>query len=125
MVRKSTKNVTIDAGVDISRIWSPQPGPQVFASICPARMILFGGSRGGGKMLSNDSKILTPKGWKTHGDVVVGDVITDPETGGSQRIVGVYPQGELDLYRVTFDDGASVLAGLEHLWMYKLSLIHI
>lgn len=49
MARKSTKNVTADAGVDISRIWSPQPGPQVFASICPARMILFGGSRGGGK----------------------------------------------------------------------------
>lgn len=49
MASRSTKKVTVDAGVDISRIWSPQPGPQVFASICPARMILFGGSRGGGK----------------------------------------------------------------------------
>jgi hypothetical protein len=29
--------------------WSPQPGPQVLASTCPADEILFGGSRGGGK----------------------------------------------------------------------------
>lgn len=34
---------------DISRVWSPQPGPQVFATVCPARIILFGGARGGGK----------------------------------------------------------------------------
>lgn len=34
---------------DISEVWTPQPGPQVFATICPARMILFGGARGGGK----------------------------------------------------------------------------
>ena len=34
---------------DIGEVWSPQPGPQVFATICPARMILFGGARGGGK----------------------------------------------------------------------------
>lgn len=36
-------------GLSISSVWSPQPGPQVFATICPARMVLFGGARGGGK----------------------------------------------------------------------------
>lgn len=30
-------------------IWAPQPGPQSLACICPADVILFGGSRGGGK----------------------------------------------------------------------------
>jgi len=35
--------------LDISEIWCPQPGPQLMATICPARMILFGGARGGGK----------------------------------------------------------------------------
>lgn len=30
-------------------IWIPQPGPQVFAFSCPATIVLFGGSRGGGK----------------------------------------------------------------------------
>lgn len=35
--------------IDISKIWSPQPGPQVMACVCPADIVLFGGSRGGGK----------------------------------------------------------------------------
>ncbi len=30
-------------------IWEPQPGPQTYASICPADVIMFGGTRGGGK----------------------------------------------------------------------------
>jgi len=38
--------------MDLSRIehvWAPQPGPQLMAAICPADIIFFGGSRGGGK----------------------------------------------------------------------------
>jgi hypothetical protein len=88
--------------------------------MCPADIIFFGGSRGGGKMLSNDSKILTLKGWKRHDTVEYGERIVDPTTGGKQYILGIYPQGELDLYRVTLADGGSVLAGLEHLWAYGL-----
>ena len=30
-------------------IWSPQPGPQTAAVLCPADVIAFGGARGGGK----------------------------------------------------------------------------
>jgi hypothetical protein len=30
-------------------LWAPQPGPQVKAAACPADVLLFGGSRGGGK----------------------------------------------------------------------------
>jgi len=36
-------------GISATDIWAPQEGPQLFATICPVRMILFGGSRGGGK----------------------------------------------------------------------------
>lgn len=39
----------IQMQLDITGVWKPQLGPQVFATICPAKMILFGGSRGGGK----------------------------------------------------------------------------
>lgn len=100
-------------------IWAPQPGPQVRATSCPVKTIFFGGSRGGGKMLSNSSKILTPKGWITHGSVKVGDRITNPVTGGAQKVIGVFPQGKLDIYRVQFDDGSVTHAGLEHLWAFK------
>ena len=33
----------------IMSIWSPQPGPQVRAAVCPADFTFFGGTRGGGK----------------------------------------------------------------------------
>lgn len=35
--------------VDVTDIWRPQPGPQLMATLCPVRMVLFGGARGGGK----------------------------------------------------------------------------
>ena len=103
----------------LDAVWSPQPGPQALALTCPADIIFFGGARGGGKFLSNSSKILTPKGWITHGEVRRGDRVIDPVTGGAQDVVGVYPQGVADIYRVRFDDGAEVDAGLEHLWAYR------
>ena len=43
------KGPVIEMVRDIGEVWTPQPGPQVFATVCPARMILFGGARGGGK----------------------------------------------------------------------------
>jgi len=39
----------IDYSVDHRPVWSPQPGPQTVAVGCPADIVLFGGSRGGGK----------------------------------------------------------------------------
>lgn len=82
--------------------------------------VLFGGSKGPGKLQSMTSKVLTPKGWSTMGDMHVGSVITDPTTGGSCRVVQVFPQGVVPIYKVTFDDGSSTEAGLEHLWAYHV-----
>lgn len=39
----------IEISEQTSHLWLPQPGPQVMAVTCPADIILFGGSRGGGK----------------------------------------------------------------------------
>ena len=36
-------------GFDGKPLWLPQPGPQVMAATCPVDIVLFGGSRGGGK----------------------------------------------------------------------------
>ena len=82
--------------------------------------IFFGGSRGGGKVQSMSSKVCTPKGWTTIGEIEIGDTISCPVTGGSQRVIAIHPQGELDMYRITFDDGATTIVGLDHLWSYKL-----
>ena len=108
-----------DVMLDATQIWAPQQGPQLLATLCPVKMVLFGGSRGGGKSLPLSAKVLTPKGWSTMGEMQIGGVITNPVNGGSQRVVGVYPQGEMDIYRVGFDDGAVAYCTLDHLWAYK------
>lgn len=81
--------------------------------------VLYGGARGGGKAQSLDSKILTPFGWTTFRDIKVGDTISNPVTGGTQRVIGKYPQGVQKLYRVTCTCGASCVATSEHLWRYS------
>src|ERR1019366_5098930 len=44
------------------------------------------------------------------GDLVIGS------NGEPTPVIGVYPQGEKDIYRVTAQDGASTLASGDHLW---------
>lgn len=80
---------------------------------------LYGGSVGGGKLQSLDSLILTPKGWKNFGELEIGDVVSDPTTGGSSHVIQIFPQGKLQLYTVICDDGATCEVGLDHLWSYK------
>ena len=100
-------------------IWSPQPGPQTALLTCPVPDVFYGGARGGGKLTALWSKICTPKGWVPIGSLRVGDTVTDPTTGGACDVIGVFPQGEQDIYKITCDDGAVTYAGLEHLWAYK------
>lgn len=61
------------------------------------------------------SKVLTPDGWETMGDMVVGKKVIG-EDGNTHTVTGVFPQGKKDVYEVVFDDGTKVHCGLEHLW---------
>lgn len=73
------------------------------------------GEMGVGKAQPLDAKVLTPSGWKNMGDMSVGDKVIDPN-GGMTTVVGVFPQGSKDVYRVTFTDGASTECCEDHLW---------
>ncbi len=63
-----------------------------------------------------DAKILTPSGWRTMGEMRPGDEVTTP-TGEVAKVVGVYPQGEKPVFRVTFSDGSSTRCCDDHLWL--------
>ena len=69
----------------------------------------------GGKAQPLHSKVLTPNGWTEMGNIHVGDKISTP-SGGEANVVGVYPQGEKDIYKITLADGREVLSCKEHLW---------
>ena len=77
--------------------------------------VFYGGSRGGGKAGWVYSYVSTPFGFKQMIDIKIGDKVSNPD-GSVANVIGVYPQGEVDLYRVTFCDGASTLVTLDHLW---------
>lgn len=64
------------------------------------------------------TKVLTPDGWRPIGDLRVGDLVTG-SNGEPTPVLGVYPQGEKDIYRVTAQDGASTLCCGEHLWTVR------
>ena len=60
---------------------------------------------GGGKALRHGEKVLTPKGFVNIEDVNVGDAVITPQNS-IEIVQGVYPQGVVDIYRVTFQDGS-------------------
>jgi predicted phage terminase large subunit-like protein len=82
-----------------------------------ATITLAGGAAGSGKALRHGEKVHTPNGWINIEDCEVGMVISSPSSG-TQLVTGVYPQGEVDIYRVTFQDGSFVDTCGEHLWQY-------
>lgn len=73
------------------------------------------GSAGTGKAQPMYSKILTPEGWKTMADMEVGTQVVTPNNSIA-NVVGVFPQGEKDIYTITFSDGAKTQACKDHLW---------
>lgn len=103
------------------RVWNliPQEGFQERVCLADADLVICGGKKGGGKVLTNDSDIVTPFGMRKNGDLKVGDIISDPCTGGMERVIEIYEHPGHDFYRVFFDDGSWADCGLEHLWKVR------
>ncbi|ATZ26759.1 PhoH-like protein [Streptomyces lavendulae subsp. lavendulae] len=64
------------------------------------------------------TNVLTPDGWRPIGDLQVGDLVVG-SNGEPTPVLGVYPQGEKDIYRVTAQDGSWTLCCAEHLWTVR------
>src|SRR5688572_28600587 len=62
-----------------------------------------------------DRQVLTPRGFRPIGSVRVGDLAIGTD-GLPTPVLGVYPQGRREIFRVTAQDGSSTLACAEHLW---------
>lgn len=76
------------------------------------------GTRRFGKALLDSELIYTPYGPKKIGFADIGDIIYGDD-GKLTTIVGVYPQGFVDTYKVTFEDGRSVVCCGQHQWKVK------
>ena len=76
------------------------------------------GTRRFGKALLDSELIYTPYGPKKIGFADIGDIIYGDD-GKLTTVVGVYPQGFVDMYKVTFEDGRSVVCCGQHQWKVK------
>lgn len=76
------------------------------------------GTRRFGKALLDSELIYTLYGSKKIGFADIGDIIYGDD-GNLTTIVGVYPQGFVDTYKVTFEDGRSVVCCGQHQWKVK------
>lgn len=71
---------------------------------------------GTGKALDVDTPIPAPSGWKRMGDLTAGDEVFD-ENGNICHVVVAHPvQYNRQCYELTFDDGSTIIADVEHLW---------
>jgi len=64
------------------------------------------------------SKILTPVGWTTMGDIKVGDNVIGKD-GKPHKVLGVFDRGIRHIFELTFNDGSKVRCCNDHLWRYK------
>lgn len=72
-------------------------------------------STGAGKAQPLWSKIKIPNGWVSMKDIQIGDVVSTPD-GSSAKVLGIYPQGKKEYYKITFKDGRTAEACGDHLW---------
>lgn len=68
-----------------------------------------------GKALANDTPILTRKGWKKHGDLVVGDEVIGMD-GEFKKVLAVHPKCQLDRL-VKFSNGEEMVCHFRHEWL--------
>ena len=86
----------------------------------PQASLLLTGSSGVGKATTDSTRVpvFSEDGsvaWKRAGDLVVSDRVFARD-GSPTKVLGVFPQGERDVYRVTFGDGRTLDVSDNHLW---------
>lgn len=70
------------------------------------------------KALADSTPMSTSRGWLRADAVVVGDYLYG-SNGKFTKVLGVYPQGEVELFKVSLSDHSSLTVCAEHRWSVK------
>ncbi len=81
----------------------------------PSDLIIIAARPSMGKAQPLDAKVLTKHGFACMGSLKIGDELASVD-GAPSRVIGIFPQGERQLYRVELSDGRSTECCPEHLW---------
>ena len=63
-----------------------------------------------------DAKILTPSGWVLMGDIKAGDMVIGRD-GLPTKVLGVFPKGIKQVYKISTTDGRTTECCADHLWL--------
>jgi len=64
------------------------------------------------------TKILTPNGFRNYSELKIGDEVISEN--GVTKIVQVHPKSEMELYKVTTNDGREIICNKEHLFKIRI-----
>jgi phosphate starvation-inducible protein PhoH len=93
---------------------------KLFDAYAEGKHLVAYGCAGTGKAQPLYSKVLTPYGWKSMGEIKIGDDVLTPK-GKTSRVNGIFPQGKKHIYEILFHDGSKTRCCLEHLWEINTS----
>jgi replicative DNA helicase len=100
----------------------PMFGPLINTITRGARLKKFylrSAPSGVGKAIPNSTVIPTPNGYKTVGEVQVGDYLFGQD-GYPTKVLQIHPQPEKkEIWKVTFSDGRVAECCKDHLWEYR------
>lgn len=83
----------------------------------PKSLIAYG-SGGVGKAQPLYSKVLTPTGFTTMGELREGSIVLCPDNTES-KILKIFPQGKRPVYELTFSNNQKCRSDINHLWKVK------
>lgn len=103
----------------------PKPTPEFHKTLweycCdPNPYVAIAAPRGSAKAQPLTSKVLTPSGWSTMGELNIGDEIIGGD-GLVSRVIHLHPIYDMDVYKVETRDGKSALCNIEHLWNVEIA----
>ena len=87
----------------------------MYGGLSKGELALILAAFGVGKALPNSNKIYTPEGYKLMGDIKVNDKVFG-RNGKETNVIGVYPQGNRPIFKISFNDGTFTFCDEEHLW---------
>ena len=82
--------------------------------------VVIRASAGSGKALRNGTKVLTNHGWKPIESITTKDAVA-AEDGKFYAVLGIYPQGLKQVYKITFSDKNIIECSGDHIWTWQSS----
>lgn len=78
---------------------------------------------GSGKALANGTGVLTDRGYRPIEDLLVYDVVYN-DLGEEELVLGVYPQGKKQVYKITMNDNHVIKCCEDHLWTIRTGEVY-